>query len=290
MQKATLACLMVFVLGAGIEAAEPGKEDCAAAVAALKKTLGNEFIVRAESPFVVAGNLSAGEFNAFAQQTVMGCYKAFYHDFFDTKPDQIITVYLFKGDASYRKWAEKLFGDTNVSHYGYYKPGQRALVMNISTGGGTLVHEMTHALAHFDFPEIPAWFNEGMGSLFEQCSTEGGHLKGLINWRYLVLKRGLDNNRLVQLKDLVATDSEGFYKDPYGMHYAEARYLCMYLQEKGHLPKFYKQFRANHEQDPTGRKTLEEVTGEKIDVIEKNWLAWVYKLKSDGCGAEPVLK
>ena len=37
--------------------------------------------------------------------------------------------------------------------------------MNIGTGGGTLVHELTHSLIAFDFPHVPDWFNEGLASL-----------------------------------------------------------------------------------------------------------------------------
>ena len=55
----------------------------------------------------------------------------------------------------------------------------------------------------------------------------------------------------------------------------------MYLQEKGLLEKFYRKFRDNHKKDPTGMKFLKEVLEKKIDEIEKDWLAWVKKLKYD---------
>jgi len=63
--------------------------------------------------------------------------------------------------------------------------------MNIATGGGTLVHEMTHALMAPDFPQAPIWISEGLASLYEQCRVEKQSLKGDPNWRLPELKRAL---------------------------------------------------------------------------------------------------
>ena len=35
--------------------------------------------------------------------------------------------------------------------------------MNISTGGGTLVHEIVHPFIEANFPACPPWLNEGLG-------------------------------------------------------------------------------------------------------------------------------
>ena len=281
MQRSLMLAVMIAALcGAGpAECATDSLKGLSAKMAAVKKSLDKTFIVEAHSPFVVAGNMPRSRFNSCVRFTILGSYRAFYRDFFDKKPDKIITIYLFRENLTYRKWASKLFGDTDVSHFGYYKPDKRALVMNIGTGGGTLVHEMVHAFVHFDFPDCPAWFNEGMGSLFEACRTTNGHIKGLMNWRFPILKRGLGNQRYTPMAKLIAMNTSEFYKDPFGMHYAQARYFCMYLQEKNWLPKFYKQFRDHYKNDPTGLKTLEKVTGKKIGHLEKEWLAWAKKQK-----------
>ncbi len=76
---------------------------------------------------------------------------------------------VFNGEESYNRYCNALFGDSGISVYGYYKPQLRTLALNLATGGGTLTHELTHALVDFDFPEVPAWFNEGLASLHEQC-------------------------------------------------------------------------------------------------------------------------
>jgi hypothetical protein len=60
----------------------------------------------------------------------------------------------------------------------------------------------------------------------------------------------------------------GFYGGPesskYSEFYAQARYLCYYLQEKGLLIKFYQELAANVRRDPTGSNRAED--GESADV------------------------
>ena len=241
--------------------------------------LGKEYIGAVEGPFVVVGNLTEKKFQRVLKHTIRSSSAAMNKQFFKTKPDSILKVYLFKDETTYRRMAKKLFNDTDVSYFGYYKPGKKALVMNIGTGTGTLVHEMFHALAHPDFPQIPDWFNEGAASLFEQCSVKKNKLVGLMNWRFPRLRDAVKKGTHVPLKKLLSTDD--FYGNNSGLHYAQARYLCMYLQEWGVLEKFYVKFRENHKEDPTGVKFLEEVLDKKLGQIEKDWLAWVKKLEYD---------
>ena len=56
--------------------------------------------------------------------------------------------------------------------------------------GRDVAHELTHALGHFDFPEMPEWFDEGLASLHEDARFSDDHLDdGVPNWRrrYLLL-------------------------------------------------------------------------------------------------------
>ncbi len=244
----------------------------------LKGKLRNGFIVEVATPFIIAGDISPAEFAAIKQHTILKCYHAFYSQFFTVKPSRPIKVFLFKDDASYRKHARKLFGDEPSTPYGYYKSSHRSLVMNIATGTGTLVHEMTHALIEYDFPQVPAWFNEGLGSLFEQCHVTPRGLKGLINWRLPILRKAIRESKLTGLRGLTSTTTSQFYRDERGTHYAEARYFCMYMQERGLLEKFYKTFKTNFKEDPTGAKTIEKLFGKKLEEIEKEWLRWVNRL------------
>ena len=155
--------------------------------------------------------------------------------------------------------------------------------MNIGTGGGTLVHEMVHPLLAANFPAAPSWFDEGLASLYEQSYQRNGQIAGLLNWRLPVLKAGLQASHFVPLQQLLSTSTEEFYEDPQGMHYAEARYLCYYLQEKHLLRTFYREFKKNHSADPTGIKTLLRVVDEdSLQEFQAQWLEFLAPLNYAG--------
>ena len=95
-----------------------------------------------------------------------------------------------------------------------------------------------------------------------------------------MLQEGLAKGHWVSLKNLLATTESQFYADPHGMHYAEARYLCYYVQSQDKLREFYKEFVSNSDDDPTGVKTLCHVLEkESIEAVEKDLLNFVRSLK-----------
>ena len=118
-----------------------------------------------------------------------------------------------------------------------------ALVMNIATGGGTLVHEIVHPFMAANFAACPSWFNEGLASLYEQSGEEDGQIKGFVNWRLDGLQRTIRAGRLPTFETLCGTTTDEFYHHDKGANYGQARYLCLYLQEHGLLKKFYDEFR-----------------------------------------------
>ncbi len=257
----------------GITAADVAKE-----AARIEKNVPDSFVIVESPPFVVVGNLSENEINRYVERTIQSASSAFNKQFFDKKPDEVIKIYLFKDNKSYRYYAKKLFNDDPTTPYGYFTSGRNRLVMNIGTGGGTLVHELFHSLVRYDFPNIPDWANEGMASLYEQCNISNSRIKGAINWRFPILIKHLKNGDCIGLENLVAQKNNEFYNKDNGSNYAVARYFCMYMQEKGLLEKFYRQFRKNGEKDPTGKKTLEKLLGKSVTRIEKDWLEWVRQL------------
>jgi len=245
----------------------------------LRARLGDGFRYGRAEMFVCAGNLDADTFDGIVKGTIGEGAKLLWKQYFTKKPEYPIRVYLFKDGPSYRAYAKSLFGDTDVSYFGYYKPDKRALVMNIGTGGGTLVHEMVHALMEPDFPDAPTWFSEGLASLYEQCNYTDAGLVGLVNWRLPVLRDGLKAKTALPLDKLVATTRAQFLDKNLGMHYAQARYFCQYLQYRGLLRQFYRGFRDGYAKDPTGAKTLEKLLHKPLPAIEEDWLAWVRTLK-----------
>src|SRR6266850_7507398 len=78
-------------------------------------------------------------------------------DFFTNDPKEILDIWLFKDAASYEKNTRLLFGDAPTTPYGYYSSKDKALIMNIATGGGTLVHEIVHPFMEANFPACPPW-------------------------------------------------------------------------------------------------------------------------------------
>jgi hypothetical protein len=244
----------------------------------LRNLLTDNFIIQKKSYFVIASNLSESETEKIINNTIDRAVECFYNDFFSARPTEVTTIFLFKDDATYRYWAKKLYDDTDLSRFGYYKPYSKVMLMNISTGTGTLVHEMTHALVRYDFPDIPSWFNEGLGSLYERCSLNDGNILGYVNWRLPDLQEAIQEGSYTSLNKLTATDEDEFYGSRSGFNYAQARYLCMYMQEKGILKKFYKTFRDNFSKDNTGKKFLEQLFGKSLNEIDIEYVSWVKTL------------
>ncbi|MEO8512920.1 MAG: hypothetical protein ABI543_05145 [Ignavibacteria bacterium] len=241
----------------------------------LREKLSSDFIVKEHSYFVIASNLSESETEKILDGTIDKAVECFYNDYFSTTPNEATTIFLFKNDDTYRSWAKKLYDDDDLSRYGYYKPSERTMLMNINTGTGTLVHEMTHALARYDFPDIPSWFNEGLGSLYERCSLNNKNILGYVNWRLPALQDALKDKSYTSIDVLVKTDWEEFYGAKSEVNYAQSRYLCMYLQEQNLLKKFYKTFRDTYNDDNTGKKQLEAVTGKSLTELESDYIRWV---------------
>ena len=256
--------------------------DYAQHMLALKKKLPakGDFTVVIQPPFVVIGNESAATVKRRAENTVKWAVDHIKQSYFSQDPRQILDIWLFKDKATYRKYTKEIFDDTPTTPYGYFSYAHRALIMNISTGGGTLVHEIVHPFMAANFPACPSWFNEGLASLYEQSGEEHGRIHGYVNWRLRGLQKAIKAGRVPSFATLCSTTTDKFYnKDP-GTNYSQARYLCYYLQEQGLLEKYYREFRAHAATDPTGYKTLQAVLGEKdMAAFKKRWEAYVAKLK-----------
>ena len=262
-----------------VKASDSVKFDFESKITEFRKQLSPDFIYKTYSSFLVISNLSETETQKSIDNTIASAEECFYNDYFEKKPDEITTIFLFKDDETYRYWAKRLFGDTDLSRFGYYKPSKKTMLMNINTGGGTLVHELTHAFVRYDFPDIPSWFNEGLGSLYERCSMNNKIILGHTNWRLPELQSAIASGTYTSLDLLVNMSEDDFYGYESSLNYAQARYLCQYLQQKNILKKFYKTFRDNFSRDTTGKTFLEEITKMKIDVLDEDYLKWIKSLK-----------
>ena len=230
-------------------------------------------------PFVVIGDEKPEKVRSRAKNTVQWAVEKLKAAYFQKDPQEILDVWLFKNKQSYEQNAEKLFHTKPDTPFGYYSSADRALVMNISTGGGTLVHEIVHPFVAANFPDCPSWFNEGLGSLYEQSGEKNGRIVGYTNWRLPGLQRAIREKRVPSFKTLCSTTTNQFYSMDKGTNYAQARYLCYYLQQQGLLRKYYRQFHADRVKDPSGYETLKKVLGrEDMDKFQQEWEEYVLKL------------
>ncbi|MFC1497506.1 C39 family peptidase [Verrucomicrobiota bacterium] len=245
-----------------------------------KKIPPKGFAIIIQKPFVVIGNDSPERVKFFAEQTVKWSTEKLKALYFEKDPEDIIDIWLFKDNDSYRKYTWEIFNDKPGTPFGYSSPENKALIMNIGTGGGTLVHEIVHPFIAANFPDCPAWFNEGLGSLYEQSSERSGKIVGLTNWRLKGLQDAIKKKKVPSFEALMSTTEYEFYNEDKGTNYAQARYLCYYLQEKKLLVRFYREFRADREKDPTGYETLKKVLGEKdMNAFKKKWEQYVLSLR-----------
>jgi hypothetical protein len=239
----------------------------------------DDFKIVLQKPFVVVGDAALEHVQRSSTKTVKWAVDSIKQDYFPKDPFHIIDVWLFKDPASYKKHNRLLFDSEPSTPYGYYSPTHRVLVMDISTGGGTLVHEIVHPFMESNFEACPSWFNEGLASLYEQSSSRNGRIIGLTNWRLRGLQLAIEDDRVPSFKALCSTSTREFYSGA-GTNYAQARYLCYYLQEKGLLIKYFHQFRRDADSDPTGYETLKSVLGrDDIESFQQEWQTYVSKLR-----------
>jgi hypothetical protein len=248
-------------------------------VTELKEKIPPGFTIILQKPFVVIGDEQPDMVRLRAEKTIQWSVDMLKQDYFEKDPLDIIDIWLFKDEKSYTKHALEIFGGEPTTPFGYFSEKHNALVMNISTGGGTLVHEIVHPFIRANFPHCPAWFNEGLASLYEQCGEKDGHIYGYTNWRLSGLQEAIMNDMVPSFETLTSCDENAFYTQDRGTNYAQARYLCYFLQEYGLLVQFYHQFYENRKEDPTGYQTLQKILGEEdMDMFKEKWESFVLQL------------
>jgi hypothetical protein len=268
----------------------------------------DEFTVVFEKPFVVIGDESAGQVRRHAEGTIRWAIHRIKRDYFAKDPNEILNIWLFKDKESYEENVTEIFGRPPSTPYGYFSRRDKALVMNIETGTGTLVHELVHPFMASNFARCPAWFNEGLASLYEQCHDSGGRIEGLTNWRLKGLQEAIKDrdkeaeeeaadredadgeddvdekedrprHQVCSFKTLCSMSDWEFYSSPEYDTYAQARYLCYYLEQHGLLRTYYHRFVQNHLTDPSGYATLQAVLErEDMDAFQQEWQDYIMRL------------
>ncbi len=243
----------------------------------LKGQLGAGFYIAREGMFILATDSEKSKLINNTEITLNICKRNLVFNYFDAPVINPVTIFAFKDKESYRYNLKRIWHEKPISPYGHFNYVRKHIVFNLSTGVGTMVHELTHALMDPDMPRAPIWIAEGMATLFEHCVVDGYKIKGAINWRLPELLYKMNTEKYTPIEKLIKmSDSE--FKIKESLNYAEARYLCMYFDEKGLLKKIYKSFRDNYRLDSTGKIFIEKAFNQKLPIIEQDWKRWVQTL------------
>lgn len=256
--------------------------------AEIAELLPENFSTWSAAPFVFAGDVDQATLKRIYRRNVLPASRAMLAEYFDKQPDEAITLLLFSNAQSYEQTAERLFGDRHLSVYGYYRPEQRVVLVNLATGSGTLVHELTHALMDFDYPNAPIWLQEGLASLHEhgefECVDGDWVLRGRVNWR---LKDLLERDRTRwSLAELFQQSSLRDASEH--QWYALSRYLCYFLQDQEALATFYRAMRDQQQAaTPPGdsldalavETLLQSLKANDLEGVELRFRNWVDQLR-----------
>ena len=157
-------------------------------------------------------------------------------------------------------------------------------MINLAAGGGTIVHELTHALIDFDCPHLPIWINEGIASLHEECRLEetpnGFRIQPLVNWRLTVLQQAIAGQTIRPTRELMMLDQ--MVGNHEALNYAHARYFCMYLSEMGLLDDLYRLVRDNPDTDGSDSRALRSLISDLSGYgLDEDFQRWVMRLRLD---------
>lgn len=255
--------------------------------AEIAELLPESFSTWSAAPFVLAGDVDQATLKRIYRRTVLPASRAMLAEYFDRQPDEAITLLVFSNAKSYEETAERMFGDRHLSVYGYYRPEQRVVLVNLATGSGTLIHELTHALMDFDFPGAPIWLQEGLASLHEhgefECVEGSWVLRGRVNWRLKdLINRDHSQWNLTELFQRTHLRDEREHQ-----WYALSRYLCFYLQDQESLAKFYRTLRDQQLRDSASSESLDalaietllhSLNAEDLQGVELRFRNWVDQL------------
>jgi len=205
-------------------------------------------------------------------------------EYFDqAAPQRLIPIYIVggrldeQGLEQYAQYCETIHFRSCGSRIGYYLEYDNSIMVWLATGGGTLIHELVHALMASDFPDAPGWLNEGIASMNEELGPNGVPLD---NWRLAYAQALLQRfGRVIPIERLMGLSEADFeYGDLAPLHCAMARYFCLYLYEKhGVLPAVYKDIRHWPQVSPMAPIDIirSHLRGQSVRNIQEDWQRWI---------------
>ncbi len=209
-----------------------------------------------------------------ARGVVTQAVRSLYLEYFEASPTAPLPTFVLPNAAAYRRFVVSVYGDEGpaLGNLGFFDPGRRLLILNHGPGPGTLAHELVHPLLRHDFPQAPAWLDEGFAALYEHKTYQDGRMKPFVNWRMRHLRA---RARDLSLHELMTSSTGDVYGRDSGLYYAMGRHFLMHLHRQGHLAAFYRAYRDDFAADPTGITQLERVVGQPLATIEAAFWTWV---------------
>jgi hypothetical protein len=158
-------------------------------------------------------------------------------------PRSTVDLCLFESTAAYRAFLTAVDGDDGASDLGVFFPGHGLVVANVGKSIGNLRHELAHALVHADFPAIPSWLTEGIGTLYGTVKDGKSGITFRVNYRLRHLRAARAAGELPDLQALAHSTAADVYGAKVAAYYALARYLLLYLDGRGELGRLYRTLR-----------------------------------------------
>lgn len=261
-----MRALLVLVLLAGTAAAESEAKRVETMVSGLPE-LGK--ISRGRVRVTVVGRAkNTKEAITIADQVINDVARRFTKK--EGDPNAEIKLCVLPDDASYRE-AAGAFGDI-PSDWGFYRPDHRVAIANLGASLGNLRHELVHPLIGDDFPQIPAWLNEGVAALYGTAKWNGKRFEFLVNYRLKDLQKAIREDTLPTIAELAASTAADVRGDKAMMYYAMSRYVLLFVEKQGKLSQLYGELR-----DAKDRKDHVAILTRYVD--DAKFVAWAKKLR-----------
>lgn len=239
------------------------------------RQLDAECRVLVRPPYVLAGDLQDSELQRYHDATIVPAARAMVAAYGWNSPREPVIIVLLSSPDRYRRAAERLSSQPVGLARGFFEAHLRLLVVNTAGGDSAVYHELTHALMDSACPDAPPWLSEGLAALNETAERRGDRviLAARDNGRLWTLKSAIRDGRLEPLADFLRRRE--FNGREERVHYAYARYFCLYLEEKGVLRLCCARLREACERDPSGveavGRVLPGMTWPDLNMAFRNW-------------------
>lgn len=184
-----------------------------------------------------------------------------------------VDVVVFDNPADYRRTARAIFNQEPFFAVGFYMASHRLVLVDVSRGLGNLRHEMIHPLLKDWFPNVPAWLDEGIASLYGSATYRGRRYAFLVNYRLRHLRHALWRGTAPTINELARSTYEDVHGPEERAYYAMSRYLMMYLERRGMLSTFVRGLRDAKPTPALQRASLQRM------VNYRAFLRWTRRLR-----------